>query len=128
MPHMARCTSCLHAWSKLLMKVLCAPSQLTWEAACLQTQIILMNADMYNEGTVALFEAGHIDILESPYAASTALLKVGHRLLSLQTYLELLACTATAAADAVPCRQPAYSWVLPARAAGVVLSVAHCPC
>ena len=59
------------------------PSRLTWKAACLQTQIILMNADMYNEGTIALFEAGHIDTLESPYAASTALLEVGHQLLSL---------------------------------------------
>ena len=107
----------------LLMKVLCAPSQLTWEAACLQTQIILMNADMYNEGTVALYDAGHIDTLKSPYAAATALLKVGHPLLSLQTYLELLGCTVSAAADAVPCRQLANSWVLPARAAGVSRSL-----
>ena len=98
----------------------------------MQTQIILMNANMYNEGTVALFEAGHIDTQESPYAASTALLKVGHRLLSLHllifgTCAELLVCKATAAADAVPCRQPDYLWVLPARAADAVLSIMHCP-
>ena len=132
-PRMARCAGCLHAWSNSADASDLCPVRLTWQAACLQTQIILMNADMYNEGTVALFDAGHIDTQESPYAASTAFLKVGHWLLSLQlllvwTHPALVACKATAAADAVPCRQPDHSWVLPARAADAVLSVTHCLC